>query len=119
MTKQEFIEDLMDRLNNISSELEYFQNVKMSNFQEEEDEGLTQLNEELAELNDQINKTIYRSPLFFELQDQIEQKENAIDNYDAPEVDNYDLERIVDKLNEFGYEAFDTQCELYQKLDKL
>ena len=119
MTKQEFIEGLMERLNNISSELEFFKNVSMIDFEEEEDEGLTQLNEELAELNDQINKTIYRSPEFFELQEQIQAKQEEIDNYDAPEVDNYDLERIVDRLNEFGYEAFDTQYGLYTDLDEL
>ena len=119
MTKQEFIENLMERLNNISSELEYFQRVSLNDFEEEEDEGLTQLNEELAELNDQINKTIYRSLEFFELQGQIEEKEEEIKNYEKPEVDNYDLERIIDSLNEFGCDAFDTQYDLYQRLERL
>ncbi len=116
MTRKEFIEDLMERLENISSELEYLKNVDIREIEEEEDEGLSQLESELEELNEKINRTIYRSSEFYELQNQIEEKQSEIDEYEKPEVDNDSLERIIDKLNEFGLEAFDTQYDLYNDL---
>ena len=116
MTKQKFIEDLMERLENISSELEHLRDVSMVEFEEDEDEGLTQLESELDELNEEINRSIYRSPEFYALQEKIAEKQSEIDNYEKEEVDNYTLERIIDKLNEFGFQAFDTQYDLYKDL---
>ena len=121
MTRQKMIEKIREELENIGDACEQLKMLSMQEIENEESEDLHKLEYELDVLNGQINRSIYRSKEFYELESKIKEKQKEIDELidkessDNEEID-YKLSHFLDKVQEFAHDTFDDEYEFYQEI---
>jgi len=117
MTKAEYIDDLREKLNSISSSIEELSNVDTTDIYVDDDEGVIEIQDELDSLNRLLSGVEEDSEEFEEIQSQIEEKESELEEEKGRaqgEID--EIDEIVTELSSSASTFFDEQFSAWTQL---
>jgi hypothetical protein len=124
MNKKEFVEECIDLTEELSEVCEKILRLKHDLLSVTPDPSpeLDQAETELADLEEKINLTLYRSFEFFDLKEKIDSKEKQIEELKSQEKNDPEVEIINENyeiLERIAYEANDEQYAVWNNLKKI